>query len=126
VRVQFGVYLGTGLFLVAAAVVYWIFSEEGAGTVMLTLAGVLALTIAGWLGVQLRRPAPAAVAPTTDPHMAAADEWLPHASVWPLWIGAGGTVAAMGAALSRWLLVPGALVLLVGVVGWALQSRYRD
>lgn len=122
-RVQFWVYLGTAGFLLAAAAVYWFASYEDAGTVMLALAGVLGLIVAGWLWVQLRKPAPAGAGATAA---TVEVDWAPHASIWPFWIGLGGTFAAIGLALSPWLLVPGMFVLLIGVVGWAGQSRRRD
>jgi Cytochrome c oxidase subunit IV len=121
VKVQYRVYLGTAAFLIVIGVVYWFASYEDAGTVMLLLSGVLALIIGGWLWIQSRKMS-AASQPASE---AAEDEWLPHASIWPFWIGLGAAFAAGGLAMSPWLVVPGVIVLVIGVVGWARQSRYR-
>ena len=61
----------------------------------------------------------------TSEREAVDEEWLPHASIWPFWIGLGAAFAAGGLAMSPWLVVPGVFVLLIGVVGWSRQSRYR-
>lgn len=124
IKVQYLVYLGTAAFLILIGVVYWFASYEDAGTVMLLLSGVLALIIGGWLWVQARKGS-AASAAGVETAAEAEEEWLPHASIWPFWIGLGGAVAAGGLAMSPWLVVPGVFLILIGVVGWSRQSRYR-
>jgi Cytochrome c oxidase subunit IV len=120
VKVQYRVYLGTAAFLIVIGVVYWFASYEDAGTVLLLLSGVLALIIGGWLWVQARKGTNTSAAAE-----AVEEEWLPHASIWPFWIGLGAAFAAGGLAMSPWLVAPGVIVLITGVVGWARQSRYR-
>ena len=122
IRVQYRVYLGIGIFLLLTGAVYWFLSYEDAGTVMLLLAGVLGLIIGVWIWLQARRPSGSESVDQGEPDET---EWLPHASIWPFWIGLGSAFAAGGLAMSPWLVVPGVFVLLVGVVGWARQSRYR-
>jgi hypothetical protein len=122
IKVQSRVFLGIGGFLFVTGVAYWFLSYEGAGTVMLLLAGVLGFIVGGWLWLQSRRT----VAPAEPAEHQAPEEWLPHASIWPFWIGLGAAFATGGLAMSPWLMVPGVFVLVLGVVGWARQSRYRD
>jgi hypothetical protein len=122
IAVQFWIYLGTAVFLLVTAVVYWYLSYEQAGTVMLGLGGVLGLIVAGWLWFRWRgRPAGEPETPAE-----VAEAWAPHASGWPFWIGLGGATAAAGLAMTPWLIAPGAMVLVVGLVGWIGQSRRRD
>jgi Cytochrome c oxidase subunit IV len=121
IGIQFWIYLGTAVFLLGTAVVYWFLSYEVAGTVMLALGGGLGLIVAAWLGLRWRRPAHAAGTAAEFE-----EEWGPHASGWPFWIGLGGATAAAGLALTPWLVIPGGMVLLLGLVGWIGQSRRRD
>jgi hypothetical protein len=120
IRVQYRVYFGIGGFLFLTGVAYWFLSYEDAGTVMLLLAGVLGFIVGVWIWVQSHNPA------KTDAVEHAEGEWLPHASIWPFWIGLGAAFAAGGLAMSPWLVAPGVFVLLIGVVGFARQSRYRS
>ena len=121
IKVQYRVYLGIGAFIFVTGVAYWFLSYEDAGTVLLLLAGVLGFVIGVWIWIQAHNPAA-----TESIEEAAAEEWLPHASIWPFWIGLGAAFAAGGLAMSPWLVVPGVFVLVIGVVGWSRQSRYRD
>jgi hypothetical protein len=122
IAVQFWIYLGTAVFLLTTAVVYWYLSYEQAGTVMLALGGGLGLIVAGWLWFRWRgRPGHETETPDE-----VAEEWEPHASTWPFWIGLGGATAAAGLAMTPWLIAPGAMVVVVGIVGWVGQSRRRD
>jgi hypothetical protein len=121
IRVQYRVYLAIGGFLFVTGVVYWFLSYEDAGTVMLLLAGVLGFIIGVWIWIQARRPAG-----TESEDQGQHQEWLPHSSIWPFWIGLGAAFAAGGLAMSPWLVAPGVIVLLIGVVGWSRQSRYRN
>jgi Cytochrome c oxidase subunit IV len=52
--------------------------------------------------------------------------YLPHASVWPFTIGLGAATIANGLVLGTWLIVPGTLVMVVGIAGFIRQTRRRD
>lgn len=55
-----------------------------------------------------------------------AEEYLPHASVWPFAIGLGGAGIFVGLVLGIWVTVPGVVLLALGVGGFVRQTRRRD
>jgi hypothetical protein len=117
VSTEVRVFFGIGAFVVVIGVVYWFASYEDAGTTLLGAAAAFSLATGGWLWLRQRRPPPG------DDH--AAEEYFPHTSLWPFWIGVAGFFLANGLIVGSWFLVPGVILLLVGVVGYAAQSRSR-
>jgi hypothetical protein len=118
------VFLAIGVFMVVIAGIYWATAYEEGGVVMLLLAGALALWIATYLWLRVR--AASAAAEGAEPPGGASDGYEPHASVWPFTIGLGAATMANGLALGLWVLVPGAVLLAVGVGGFVRQTRRRD
>jgi hypothetical protein len=118
--------LAVGAFLGAVALGYGIASGEEAGTVMLALAAGLALLIGGYLVSAPDERAPLEPAASGRSGHEASAAYLPHASVWPFWIGLGAVIVGNGLALGLWGLLPGTIVTVVGVIGFARQSRHRD
>ncbi len=114
------------IMLIAIGVAYGIWSDgEGAGTALLILSGVCTGIISGYLAVVAR----ASTRHTTTDHTRTEDvdeHYLPHASVWPLELGAGMTLSLIGLMLGRPILVVGALVSAHSLWGWARQSRRRS
>ncbi len=125
--VPWRVFLAIGAFVLVLGGIYWGTAYEESGTVMLIVAGLLSLWIAAYLWLRSRTPGPveaadaAAVPPQDD--MA---PYLPHASVWPFTIGLGAATIANGLVLGTWLIVPGTLVMVVGIAGFIRQTRRRD
>lgn len=116
--------LAIGGFLVVVSASYWFLSYEEAGSVLLLLSAGLALIVGGYLWWATReRPASPS---TAGGHEEEAEHYLPHASIWPLGVGAGSVVLANGLALGLWAAVPGTMLLAASVVGYARQSRHRD
>ncbi|MEO5679334.1 MAG: cytochrome c oxidase subunit 4 [Acidimicrobiales bacterium] len=111
-------YLGLGALLVVMAALYWFTSYENAGAIMLLLAACLALLIGAYLAWAARQT-------TTEPADEADGPYLPHASAWPFFIGVAVLVTANGLALGLWALVPGAIGLVLALIGYAGQSRRR-
>jgi hypothetical protein len=115
---------GLGLFLVPWTVVYWVAAHEHGGTIAL-LATVLALLFLGaYLFLQARRTG---ARPEDDPDPTPADGAgvvgvFPTASPWPVVMGAGAAFVAFFGVFSRWLAVPGLLLLLLGAAGLAAES----
>ena len=113
-------YLVLGLLVSLMGAVYWFTSYENAGTTMLGLAACLALLVGGYLTLTARR------ATAHGGGDGGAEPYLPHASVWPFFVGAAALVAANGLALGLFALVPGVIALGIALAGYAGQSRRRD
>lgn len=140
-KVPLRVFLSIGAFLVAIGLLYWATAYEESGTVMLLLAGGLAVWVAAYLWLQQRgargteiealEAADDAVAaeglarPSTGTAEGAA-HYLPHASAWPFAIGLGAATLANGLVLGLWVTVPGAALLALGIGGFVRQTRRRD
>jgi len=121
VKVVGRAYLALGALVALMAAVYWFTSYEHAGTAMLVLAACLALLIGGYLALTARRATTSAGNAGDE-----AEPYLPHASVWPFFIGVAALVAANGLALGLFALVPGVIALGGALVGYAGQSRRRQ
>lgn len=127
-RVEAKILFAIAVFLVVATGVYGVASSEHAGTTMLLLSGGMALIVAAYLAFQVHVGAKAEVTEGEDEEGgdAAAEEYLPHASIWPFGVGMGLVLMANGLALGMWALVPGALLAGSSLFGYARQSRRRD
>ena len=53
-------------------------------------------------------------------------QYLPHASIWPFWIGVAAFLLTNGLILGTWFLVPGVVIMLAGVLGFVRQTRARS
>ncbi len=118
--VQRRVFLAIGGGIAALAGIYWFTSYEHAGTTMLVLATALVALVGWYVGLH----------PEDEPGAGDAggegEPYLPGASVWPFCIGVASVLLLNGLLLGTWFLVPGALVLVASVIGFARQSRRRD
>ena len=123
-RVAFWLFFFVGNAVGTMSLVY-LFSDDDAGQMMLGVASLLGL----WCAVFLwrhRSPHPTTIEEepggdkTPDEAM-----YLPHASVWPFWIGLAAFFITNGLILGTWFLVPGAVILLAGVIGFVRQTRLR-
>lgn len=101
----------------------YLLTDDDAGQMMLGVASLLGL----WCGIFLWRNRTTGPS-TLDAHRDALDElqYLPHASAWPFWIGLATFLITNGLVLGTWFLVPGVVVLLVGLGGFIRQSRARS
>jgi hypothetical protein len=123
-RIEARIFLGIGLAVLAMGVLYAATAGERAGTTMLLLSACLGGLAGGYLLRQARTSSePAATGGNRE---VPEEAYLPHASIWPLGIGAGCVVLANGLALGAWALVPGAMLTVASVWGYARQSRRRD
>ncbi len=123
--VPWRVFLAVGAFVLVVGAIYWGTAYEESGTVMLIVAGLLSLWISAYLWLRARTPsieedAVAAERPGEVVH------YLPHASVWPFAIGLGAATLGNGLVLGMWLIVPGGLLMVLGIVGFVRQTRRRD
>jgi hypothetical protein len=111
------------LFLVVAGAVYYAWSDEWAGTILLVLAGGLAGIAAGYFYLQDRlERGDVANAGELGPAPVAEPAAI-HASIWPLEMGGGMTITFLGLVLSRMIVLLGLVLMLHAVVGWIAQSR---
>lgn len=122
VLVESRVFLGIGTVVAVMAVIYLTTAYESAGSVMLILAAALSFVCGGYLLFHLRR------SDAPQPELEDRDHapYLPHASIWPFWIGVAAFLITNGLILGTWFIVPGALLLLIGMVGFVSQSRARS
>ena len=119
VTIQSRIFLAIGAAVAVMTVIYVLASYEEAGSVMLALAACLSLVCGTYLWFHARRE------PGDDP-VREDGMYLPHASIWPFWIGVAAFLVTNGLVLGIWFLVPGALLMLGGVVGFVRQSRARS
>ena len=95
------------------------FGRTAPPAVMLALAACLSLVCGTYLWFHARRD------PGDDP-VREDGMYLPHASIWPFWIGVAAFLMTNGLVLGIWFLVPGTLVMIAGLVGFIRQSRARS
>jgi hypothetical protein len=124
--VPWRVFLAVGAFVLVVGAIYWGTAYEESGTVMLIVAGLLSLWIAAYLWLRARTPTTEPVEAVDTQHPEGAAYYLPHASVWPFAIGLGAATLANGLVLGVWLIVPGALLMVLGIAGFVRQTRRRD
>ncbi|HZM29117.1 MAG TPA: cytochrome c oxidase subunit 4 [Acidimicrobiales bacterium] len=139
-KVPWRVFGAIGAFVLLMAVIYWVASYEASGIVLLLLASGLSLWIGTYLWLLQRRESAATVEARAAGEALAAegaalpgagvdahhDHYLPHSSVWPFAIGLGAATLANGLVLGLWVIVPGAVLMALGLGGFVRQTRRRD
>lgn len=114
------------IFYAIVASVYWVLSQDEVGTTVLALTGALAFLIAFYVLFTARRVYPRPE-DRLDAEIEEADPeygfFSPH-SWWPLAVGFGAFVIALGLIFAVWLAVLGVSILLFALVGW-LFEYYR-
>ena len=113
-----------GIFFALVTPAYWVIAHDWTGTSALTMAALLGLMIAGYLGLVARKM-DARLEDRKDAEIAeGAGEYgfFPPYSWWPLWVGATASLAMVGIALQAWwLLVIAAVLLLMAIIGWVFE-----
>jgi hypothetical protein len=125
VKVESFFYLGVTAFFVVIGAIYWFTSYEDAGTTMLAASSLLGLLAGGYLLSQTRKFPPR---PEDRPDATLADgagpvDSFPAPSIWPFVFGLGAVVFATGLIFGIWVVLPGAAILGLGVIGMIRQSR---
>jgi Cytochrome c oxidase subunit IV len=118
-------YLGVTAFFVVIGMIYWFTSYEDAGTTMLAASSLLGLLAGGYLLFQSRRFPPRAEdrPDATLAEGAGPVDEFPAPSIWPFVFGLGSVVFATGFIFGIWVILPGAAVVALGVIGMIRQSR---
>ena len=115
---------GLAVVFVGLGIVYWLITKETTGTVLLVVAGLMPLIVAGWAA---HAGSTRTALPDDDPEATPADAAgqelgeFPEATGWPVFIVLG--ILLTGAALVYGLiLLPAGLALL----GWSLVGFVRE
>lgn len=125
-RVTAGVLASTAAFFVVATAVYWIMSDEHAGTVLLGVCAPALLLVAVWLVVAGRGQRPPEDRADAQPADGAGDVgYFPSSSIWPLVLGTGAVVMANALAFGVWLAVAGGVIVVLAVVGYAVEASSK-
>ena len=116
-------------FFTLTGVVYWWLSNEPAGTAALIFTGALGFLIAFYLLFTARRVEPL---PEDDDEGDIAEGAGPQGffspySWWPLPVGLGGAIVALGFVfLMWWMIILGGLVTLFGVTGMLFEYYHGE
>jgi len=122
-RVEGWLFLGCGIFIAGADVVYWYTSYDPTGTTALALAVGLCLLTGFYIMFTGRR---LPLRPEDDTEAEVSDGtgeigfFSPH-SWWPLFVGFSCAVAAFGLAIGWWLFLIGMLFTVVATIGFVFE-----
>jgi hypothetical protein len=125
VKVESLFYLGVTAFFIVIGAIYWFTSYEDAGTTMLVASALLGLLAGGYLLIQARKhpPRPEDRSDATLAEGAGPVDEFPAPSIWPFLFGLGSVVFATGFIFGIYVVLAGAAVLGLGVIGMIRQSR---
>jgi hypothetical protein len=122
-KVEGWLFLGAGVFLAGADIVYWYVSYDPTGTTALALSVALCL-LAGFYVLFTGRRLP--LRPEDDnageivQGTGEIGFFSPH-SWWPLWVGLAAATTALGFAIGFWLVLLGVVALLFTAVGFVFE-----
>jgi drug/metabolite transporter (DMT)-like permease len=122
-RVEGWLFLGCGVFFIGTDVVYWYTSQDPTGTTALALAVGLAVLAGFYVLFTGRRLPPR---PEDNPQGQIVEGtgevgfFSPH-SWWPLFLGLGAAVAALGVAIGWWLFLIGMLTVVFTSIGFVFE-----
>ncbi|MGC8626764.1 MAG: cytochrome c oxidase subunit 4 [Acidimicrobiales bacterium] len=121
--------LGTALFLASVGIVYWAWSGEYGGTVLLIFGGfAYALMFAYVLSQAMRRhnlPRPEDRSDAKPEDGVGDVHFFPANSIWPAALGLGAVLAVVGLAFGKWFWVIGGAVLLGAIIGYTVEAESR-
>lgn len=115
--------LGLGLFFALTGVVYWLWSGENAGSVMLVASGGLGFLPGSyymWWSNRMRLRA-SDDSKASIPDGAGFVETFPGSSIWPFILGMGTFCIALALSFGTWFAVPA-----IGLVIWALLGAVSE
>ena len=122
-RVEGWLFLGCGVFLAGADIVYWYVSKDPTGTTALALSVGLALLI-GFYVLFTGRRLPRRPEDDNEGEIAEGTGEIgffsPH-SWWPFWLGLSGAVAFLGIAIGWWLVLIGMVAVLFSAIGFVFE-----
>ncbi|MFD4510533.1 cytochrome c oxidase subunit 4 [Streptomyces sp. NPDC058457] len=127
-KIQGWMFVWLGVFVLAMAGVYGVWSKEAAGTTALFMAFGLCLMIGFYLTFTASRVDAGA---QDNKEADVADDageigfFSPH-SWQPLALGVGGALAFLGVAVGWWLLYFAAPVIMIGLFGWVFEYYHGE
>jgi hypothetical protein len=121
--------LGTAVFLGIIATIYWAWSGEYSGTVMLAFGGCAYAIMFGFVLLQFlrRNRIPRAEDRSdADPEDGEGEiAFFPANSIWPVAMGLGAVSLAVGLAFGKWFWAIGGILLFGAIVGFAVEAESR-
>ena len=123
-KVEAWIFIITSIFLLLVSPAYWVITGDWTGTSALTMATLLALMVALYLGFHAAKMEPR---PEDRKDAEIADGagelgFFPPYSWWPLWCGSTLAVIVFGTAMSQWwLVILGFTLGAVALSGWIFE-----
>jgi Cytochrome c oxidase subunit IV len=121
--------LGTAVFLAITGVIYWVWSGEVSGTVMLAFGGIAyGLLFSFMLVVFIRRKRIPRPEDRKDAEVEDGEgeiAFFPGNSIWPVAMGSGAIGLAVGAAFGKWFWAIGAVLMIGALIGFAVEAESR-
>lgn len=123
-KVEWRLFAGAAAFFTVTASVYWLVTDERAGTTMLGASVPAFLLVGAWLWFQQRGRDPRPEDRGDASHAEAAGDvgYYPSSSAWPFVLSAGAVVLANGLVFGPPIAVLGALLLVAGVFGYVREA----
>ena len=122
-RVEGWLFLGCGVFLGGADIVYWYVSKDPTGTTALALSVALALLI-GFYVLFTGRRLPQRPEDNNEGEIAEGTGEIgffsPH-SWWPFWLGLAGAFMFLGVAIGWWMVLIGMVAVLFTTIGFVFE-----
>src|ERR1700722_13555007 len=122
-KVEGWLFLGAGVFLAGADIVYWYVSYDPTGTTALALSVALCL-LAGFYVLFTGRRLPRRPEDDNEGEIVQGTGEIgffsPH-SWWPLWVGLAAATTALGAAIGWWGVLDGFVALLLTSIGFVFE-----
>ena len=122
-KVEGWLFLGCGIFLGGADIVYWYVSKEPTGATALALSVALSLLI-GFYVLFTGRRLPRRPEDNNEGDIAEGTGEIgffsPH-SWWPLWLGLSGAIAFLGVAIGWWMVLIGMVAVLFTTIGFVFE-----
>lgn len=126
---EWHVALGASVFLGLTALIYYFWSGETSGTILLGFGGLAYGLLGGFiLLVFLRRHrAPRAEdrPDATQEEGAGEISFFPGNSIWPVAMGIAAVSLAIGLAFGKWFWAIGGILLLGAIIGFAVEAESR-
>ena len=120
--------IGLGVFFALCGVVYWFWSGEEAGTVMLIASGLLGFLPGSyylWWSHRMRARA-SDRSDATIADGAGVIETFPGSSIWPFTLGMGAFCAGLALVFGTWLALPAVGLVIWALLGAVVESRRGD